>query len=209
MDYNGTALEIEKVLEKLEINQLIDIINIIISLFGVIIIPILLLRFFNKREKQYQLKLDKELEVYKSKMNNELELLKIDKEHLQEKRIEEAITLIEDYFLKMFDKEYIKKLDQPKEKLKFVKLKHNVALKLYLFASDEAVKIFVDMDNNSKNPNELNNKYYMVIRLADLFTQLRKDMGYPNTKCNRDDILTIMLTDWHLHKDEYNEYGKE
>ena len=203
MNLEDIVIGLTKLSNQLSFQQKVDIATLVIGIIGTIIYPLLFLFFFNKREKNYQQKIDKELEAYKVELSKELENLKIEKEHLQKQRIDETLSLIEDYFLKMFDKQYVDKISKNKtEAEKFAVLKRNIGMKLFLFASDEAVKRFVKMEKIGKSNSAESHGMQMVLEFAELLTQIRRDMGYPKTECNRDDILSIILTDWDKYKDK-------
>jgi hypothetical protein len=79
----------------------------------------------------------------------------------------------------------------------------DLGTKLFFFASDETVKKFVQFRKYSLSVGtpEYESMQNIII-LAELIVLIRKDLGYSNTECTKDDFLHIMLTDWDKYETE-------
>lgn len=157
----------------------------------------------------FQHDLSEKLETFKSDLTKEIELLKISESQLQIRKIEEFTEITDFLFNYMFDKEFQKDLD--KKPSKFSIKMANIGSRLFYFASDETVKKYVEwkkfgweMINNASV-----DKNKSIIIFADLVVLMRKDLGYKKTECTRDDFLSIFVTDWDKHKNNYNTSEQE
>lgn len=148
----------------------------------------------------------KELEEFRGQLQRELELIKISQAELQLHKTEEFVKFIE-YFNDIFadkKKQQAIQTDQ-KEKDKFNKNMLDLGVKLFFFASDTTVKKYVEWRFNVIKPRSGTDDRMSLIRIyGDLILEIRKDIGYPNTACDRNDFLNIMLSDWWKHQEGAN-----
>ena len=162
-------------------------------------------KIHEQQKLKFNFELNKQLEEFKSKLAKEMEVLRINESQLHIHKTEEFIELIEFVFTKTLDKKYIAKLSTDKRTiLEFNQKMLSLGAKLFLFASDKTVKKYVEWREfglNDKNKND--NNHQILLIMAELMVLIRKDLGYAETECNRDDFLNIMLTDWNLHKENY------
>ena len=150
--------------------------------------------------------LSEKLETFKSDLTKEIELLKISESQLQIRKIEEFTKITDFLFNYMFDKKFQENLN--KNPSKFNIEMTNIGSRLFYFASDETVKKYVEwkkygLEMVNKEPIDKKESGKIIVLFADLVLLMRKDLGYKKTECTRDDFLSIFLTDWDKHKNDY------
>ncbi len=73
----------------------------------------------------------------------------------------------------------------------------DLGVKLFFFASDTTVKKYIEWRLFMLNPPNGSVDPMQFVKLyGALILELRKDLGYQDTKCDHNDFLNIMLTDW-------------
>lgn len=173
----------------------------ILPICNIIVIPVISALIFNKLDKKHTHQLNKQLESLKGEISRSNDLYKIEKEHLQEQKIDKESNLVKEYFMKMFDKNNLKLMQDKQFQKEFVTLKQELSIDLFMFGSDETVKQFVQLEKmNKKLPTNAQENKERIIALAKLLTQIRKDMGYKDTSCDYNDILNMLLTDWDKYE---------
>jgi hypothetical protein len=159
-----------------------------------------------KEVESVRLQYSKELEKFRVQLQRELELMKISQAELQLHKTEQFVKFI-DYFNTFFaDKKQQQAIQKNQnEKDKFNKNMLDLGVKLFFFASDSTVKKYIEWrfcaikpQNESPDPMNLMRIY------GDLILEIRKDLGYRDTKCDHNDFLNIMLTDWWKHQESFN-----
>ncbi len=161
-------------------------------------------RIHQRNLKLFEHDLSKNLEIFRSDLSKEIELLKISESQLQIRKIEEFTNITDVLFKYMFDKEYQEELKKKPDKLNVIMA--NIGSRLFYFASDETVKKYVEWKKFGWVNKELNDEKEarkIIIIFADLVVLMRKDLGYKKTECNRDDFLSIFLSDWDKYKKDY------
>ena len=151
-----------------------------------------------KNLKGFEYDLNRQLEEFRNQLTADLELMKINESQLHIHKTEEFTKLVEVLITKMLDKQFIEKLGKdPRTQKEFNKTMLDLGTKLFFFASDETVKKFVEWrkyglaaDTSNFDPKQT------IILLAELMVLIRKDVGYTDTQCTKDDFLHIMLKDW-------------
>jgi hypothetical protein len=133
----------------------------------------------------------------------DLEKLKIYESALHIHKAELFSDFAEYVTTKMLDKDYMQKLSTPKVQKEMRDLFMKTGYSLFFYSNDTTVKKFVEFRRSGldadKEPFE---KEKIILILAQLFVEMRKDLGYVDTECNIDDFLTILLTDWTPEKSE-------
>ena len=156
-----------------------------------------------KEVESVRIQYAKELEKFRGQLQRELELMKISQADLQLHKTEQFVKFIE-YFNNFFaDKKKQQAIQKSQnEKAKFNKNMLDLGVKLFFFASDSTVKKYIEWrfcaikpQNGSAEPMKLMRIY------GDLILEIRKDLGYRDTKCDHNDFLNIMLTDWWKHQE--------
>ncbi|GED02965.1 hypothetical protein JDW21_11565 [Bacillus subtilis] len=155
-----------------------------------------------KNLKAFELDLNKQLEEFRNQLTTDLELMKINESQLHIHKTQEFSKLVEVLLISLTDKDYVRKLGSDKR----IQKEHNkkmldLGTKLFFFASDETVKKFVEWRKYSLTVDtpQYEAKQVIII-LAELIVLIRKDLGYSQTECTKDDFLHIMLTDWDRYK---------
>lgn len=155
-----------------------------------------------KNLKAFELDLNKQLEEFRNQLTLDLELMKINESQLHIHKTQEFAKLVEYLLLNLTDKDYVRKLGNDQR----IQKEHNkkmldLGTKLFFFASDETVKKFVEwrkysltVDSPQYDPKQI------LILLAELIVLIRKDLGYRDTECSKDDFLHIMLKDWGTYQ---------
>jgi len=160
---------------------------------------------FQKSVKKFEFQLNSKLEEIKASLTKEIELLKISQAELQIHKTKEFVNFVE-YFNSIFTnpKEIAKITSHEQAARKFNQKMLDLGIKLFFFASDETVKKYVEW---RKYGLQTGQEYYdnkkTLLLYAELVTLMRRDLGYQETGCTRDDFLNIMLTDWDKHQDQY------
>ena len=73
----------------------------------------------------------------------------------------------------------------------------DLGVKLFFFASDDTVKKYIEFRHYGQQRAEGNLDPYEMLKLyGQLITEIRRDLGHDKTKCDYNDFLNIMLTDW-------------
>lgn len=155
-----------------------------------------------KEVENVRIQYAKELEKFRADFQRELELMKINQTELQLHKTEQFVKFIDYFNLFFSDKKKQQAIqNNQKEKDKFNKYMLDLGVKLFFFASDSTVKKYIEWrfctikpKNGTVDPIELMRIY------GDLILEIRKDLGYQDTKCDRSDFLNIMLTDWWKHE---------
>lgn len=161
-------------------------------------------RIHQRNIKLFEHDLSKKLEIFRSDLSKEIELLKISESQLQIRKIEEFTNITDVLFKYMFDKEYQEELNKNPDKLKVIMA--NIGSRLFYFASDETVKKYIEWKKFGWANTESDDKKEaakIIVIFADLVVLMRKDLGYKKTECNRDDFLSIFVSDWDKHKKDY------
>ncbi|QIW82061.1 hypothetical protein [Bacillus tequilensis] len=152
-----------------------------------------------KNLKAFELDLNKQLETFKSDLTTDLELLKINESQLHIHKTQEFTNLIEIFILSLSDPDYTNRLNvDPELRKEHHRKMTDLGTKLFLFASDETVKKFVEWRkfSLSESPDPIK----LVEMLAELLVLIRKDLGYMHTECTKDDFLHILLKDWNENR---------
>ncbi|TQR14726.1 hypothetical protein [Psychrobacillus soli] len=155
-----------------------------------------------KNLKAFELDLNKQLEEFRNKLTTDLELMKINESQLHIHKTQEFAKLVEYLLLNLTDKDYVRKLgtDQKTQKEHNKKML-DLGTKLFFFASDVTVKKFVEWRRYGLTVNTPNyESKQIIILLAELIVLIRKDLGYSETQCTKDDFLHIMLKDWDAYQ---------
>ncbi|MED3982203.1 hypothetical protein [Priestia megaterium] len=157
-----------------------------------------------KNLKVFENKLNKQLEVFKNELTTDLELMKINESQLHIHKTEEFTKLVEVLIVKMLDKDYVAQLGKNQRVTKeYNQTMLNLGTKLFFFASDNTVKKFVEWRKYNLSIEGTNfDPKQIIILLAELIVEIRKDVGYEDTICNKHDFLHIMLTDWHKYENQ-------
>lgn len=155
-----------------------------------------------KSIKKFEFRLNSSLEEFKAALTKEIELVKISQTELQAHKTQEFIRLIEYFNGFLTNKEKrLKLVNNPKEKEEFNKNMLDLGVKLFFFASDSTVKKYVEWRQYGIRAQQKNfDPTETLVRYAELMVMIRQDLGYKNTRCDADDFLNIMLTDWEQHK---------
>ena len=150
---------------------------------------------------------NKQLESFKGDISNEIEKMKIAETELQLHKIKEFTNLVEFLFTNMLDAEYIAQLEKnTKIQKEFNKKMMDLGTKLFFFASDETVKKYVEWRRfGLETEVKKEDQHKVIILLAELMVLIRKDLGYKDTLCTKDDFLHIMLKDWEKHEGKYSD----
>lgn len=155
-----------------------------------------------KNLKVFELDLNKQLEEFRNQLTTDLELMKINESQLHIHKTEEFTKLVEVMITKLLDKQYVEKLGKdPKTQKEYNKTMLDLGTKLFFYASDETVKKFVEWRKYALTADTVNYEpKQIIILLAELIVLIRKDVGYINTQCTKDDFLHIMLKDWDKYE---------
>lgn len=176
----------------------IEIIIILGTLFLFYYVKGLPDRLHKMNIKLFEHDLSKKLETFKASLIREIEMTKISETQLQIRKAEEFTKVTDFMFKFMYDKRYQKKMKDDPNKLNITMA--DISSKLFYFASDETLKKYVEWRQfglkMQKETNGLKEPHRIVILFAELIVLMRKDLGYKNTKCNENDFLNIILTDW-------------
>jgi len=155
----------------------------------------------------YEHELNKQMEIFRTELIKEMELMRISHTELQSHKSEEFINLVEFLYKSMLDKEYLRKLETNlKVQKEFNNKMSTLGTKLFFFASDDTVKKYVEWRKHGLRVDEEAggvDKNRIVILLAELMVLIRRDLGYKDTNCTKDDFLNIMLNDWHKYEGQY------
>lgn len=159
----------------------------------------------DKQLKQVELEMNKQLEEFKADLTREIELLKINESNLYLYKANQFEKLLDSVLVKMLDEDYVKKLDKDKRTMQeFRNNVRSLGTKLFFYASDETVKKFVDFRLTSLQAAEPGfDSTSLIVKFGELIFNIRKDLGYKDTKCTIDDYLNILLNDWEKHKHKY------
>ena len=151
--------------------------------------------------KQIELKLNQQLEAFKSTLTKEVELLKISQTQLYLHKTQEFINLVEYFGQFLADTEKLQKtLKNPKEVVTYKTNMYNLGVKVFFFASDSTIRKYIQWRGQSK-PNPTNDDAIRVLQLyGELVVSIRKDLGYEETTCTSDDFLKIIINDWEEFK---------
>jgi len=88
-----------------------------------------------------------------------------------------------------------------KTQREFNKTMLDLGTKLFIYASDETVKKFVEWRKYGLTADTVNfDSKQIIILLAELIVLIRKDVGNTDTQCTKDDFLNIMLKDWDTYQ---------
>ncbi|MFE4812810.1 hypothetical protein ACFQ9Y_16975 [Peribacillus simplex] len=157
-----------------------------------------------KNLKAFELDLNKQLEEFRNQLTTDLELMKINESQLHIHKTQEFSKLVEVFLLNLTDKDYVRKVGTDRKLQKEYNRKMlDLGTKLFFFASDETVKKFVDFRKYSLSVGTPGyESMQVIIILAELIVLIRRDLGYSNTECTKDDFLHIMLTDWNKYETE-------
>jgi hypothetical protein len=155
-----------------------------------------------KNLKVFELDLNRQLEEFRNQLTTDLELMKINESQLHVHKTEEFTKLVEVMITKLLDKQYVEKLGRdPKTQKEYNKTMLDLGTKLFFYASDETVKKFVEWRKYGLTADTVNYEpKQIIILLAELIVLIRKDVGYSNTQCTKDDFLHIMLKDWDKYE---------
>jgi hypothetical protein len=156
-----------------------------------------------KEVENVRIQYAKELEKFRGQLQSELELMKINQAELQLHKTEQFVKFI-DYFNNFFaDKNKVQAIqNNQNEKDKFNKNLLDLGVKLFFFASDSTVKKYIEWRFCMlKPPNGSLDPLYLIKIYGELILEIRKDLGYLDTKCDHNDFLNIMLKDWWKHQE--------
>ncbi|OIR60000.1 hypothetical protein BLL41_17305 [Bacillus sp. FMQ74] len=161
-----------------------------------------------KNLKKIEHDLNTQLEEFRNKLTTDLELVKINEAQLHIHKTEEFVRLIRLLVMNLTDKDYINELSTNEEvKKEHIKSMTELGSKLFFFASDDTVKKFVEYRKQSLKTNKLEEAEKLINLLGELMVLIRKDLGYSQTECNKNDYLHILLNDWDRYEQKYNERG--
>jgi len=155
-----------------------------------------------KNLKVFEHDLNTQMEILRNQWTTDLELLKINESQLHIHKTEEFSKLVKILILNMLDKKYMRKLaTDEKTKEEFNRSMLDLGTKLFFFASDSTVKKFVEWRKSGQDPAAAAGRdpKHVLILLAELMLEVRKDLGYKDTECTTDDYLYIMIKDWHRY----------
>ena len=155
-----------------------------------------------KSIKNFEFRLNSSLEELKATLTKEIELVKISQTELQVHKTQEFVRLMEYFndFLTNKEKQ-VRLARSQKEKEQFNKNMLDLGAKLFFFASDSTVKKYIEWRQYGLRAQQENfDSTKILVLYAELMVMIRQDLGYKNTKCDADDFLNIMLTDWEQHK---------
>lgn len=162
---------------------------------------------FQRSVKKFEFQLNSKLEEIKAALTKEIELLKISQAEIQVHKTKEFVNFVE-YFNNIFTnpKELEKISKNESDARKFNRKILDLGIKLFFFASDETVQKYVEWRKYGLQAGQegYDNKKTLIL-YAELVTLMRRDLGYKDTECTRDDFLYIMLTDWEKYKEQYKE----
>jgi hypothetical protein len=155
-----------------------------------------------KNLKVFELDLNKQLEEFRNQLTTDLELMKINESQLHIHKTEEFTKLVEVMITKLLDKQFVEKLGRdPRTQKEYNKTMLDLGTKLFFYASDETVKKFVEWRKYGLTADTVNyDPKQIIVLLAELIVLIRKDVGYTDTQCTKDDFLHIMLKDWHIYE---------
>src|SRR5690606_15930359 len=110
--------------------------------------------------KSYEHELNKKLETFKVELSREIEMLKIAESNLHIHKAKEFTEFMEFFFKKMMNKQFISRLNDPKNMRELNDTLMKFSSHLFFFASDETVKKFVEfrrkgLENNPENGKNL------------------------------------------------------
>ncbi|MRX52360.1 hypothetical protein GJU41_00120 [Bacillus idriensis] len=151
-----------------------------------------------KNLKAFEYDLNKQLEEFRNQLTTDLELMKINESQLHIHKTQEFSKLVEVLIINLTDRDYVRRLGTNQATQK----EHNkkmldLGTKLFFFASDETVKKFVEWRKYSLTVDSPNyESKQVIILLAEIMVLIRRDLGYSETECTKDDFLHIMLKDW-------------
>jgi hypothetical protein len=152
-----------------------------------------------KNEQLLQQELNRQLEIFKTDLSRELELLKISRTELQVRKTERFIEFGKLQNKMLVDKEFLDRIKRGDEKA-VSELQADVVdlgVGLFFFASDEAVRDYGSWKVRSAQ-GELEGPE-LLRELGRLMVVLRKDLGYSDTILVGDDFLRLFITDWDQH----------
>ena len=147
---------------------------------------------------------DEGLERFRASLARDLELTKISQGELQVHKTQEFVRLSEFMHEIISDPGKSERaLKNEGEKRKLKKRLLSSAVGLFFFASDETIEAYKAWWQTAQRlgRGERVDAAEPLVRYAELNVSIRRDLGYPNTACNSDDFLQMILTDW----DEYKE----
>ncbi|MCY9204454.1 hypothetical protein [Bacillus atrophaeus] len=161
-----------------------------------------------KNLKNFEHDLNTQLEEFRNKLTTDLELMKINEAQLHIHKTEEFVRLIRLLIMNLTDKDYINDLATNEEtKKEHIKSMTELGSKLFFFASDDTVKKFVEYRKQSLKSSETEDSEKLIVLLGELMVLIRKDLGYSQTECNKNDYLHILLNDWDKYEQKYNDRG--
>ncbi|WP_063335939.1 hypothetical protein [Bacillus subtilis] len=157
-----------------------------------------------KNLKSFEHDLNTQLENFRNKLTTDLELLKINESQLNIRKTEEFLRLISIFIVKLGDQDYIRDLGtKDKVKKEFNENMTDLGSKLFVFASDNTVKKFVEYRKVSLKVNDEKDAEKLIVLLGELMVLIRKDLGYSQTECTKHDFLHILLNDWGKHEHKH------
>ncbi|APH66914.1 hypothetical protein [Bacillus sp. LR_5] len=186
------------------LSVILQLVLVIVSWFIITYVKKLPEQVHAKNLKSFEHDLNTQLEDFRNKLTTDLELLKINETQLNLRKTEEFMRLISIIIVKLGDQDYIRDLGTKDE----VKKEHNknmtdLGSKLFVFASDNTVKKFVEYRKVSLKVNNAKDAEKLIVLLGELMVLIRKDLGYSQTKCTKNDFLNILLNDWENHEHKY------
>ncbi|ANF38865.1 hypothetical protein IM717_04945 [Bacillus velezensis] len=189
------------------LNVILQLILVFVGWFIITYVKKLPDQVHAKNFKKIEHDLNTQLEEFRNKLTTDLELMKINEAQLHIHKTEEFVRLIRLLVMNLTDKDYINDLTTNEE----VKKEHSKSMtelgsKLFFFASDDTVKKFVEYRKQSlkikgDKPTEAER---LIVLLGELMVLIRKDLGYSQTECDKNDYLHILLNDWDKYEQKYN-----
>jgi len=138
----------------------------------------------------------KESEKFKTELNKELELLKISYTSLQANKVQFFSELIDHLNDFQFQFQQTRKTPNKEKQKKQQKRTTLLFAKLFLFASDDTIKKWIEI---RKLPKKESDQKILFLMFTEFILALRRDIGYKDTECNAGDVIHLLYkqSDWN------------
>lgn len=148
---------------------------------------------------------NKKLQKLKSEIDTKLEKLKIYENQSAFKKSEQ-IEKIWNQFINITDLDNLRG-KQREAKFKEMKKEMNkLFIQIFMYASDNTVKRFMEWKNFSIENEDDEGKYIALVLFAKFVIEYRKDLGYADTNINHVDLLSSHITDFERIKEKLEKY---
>lgn len=188
--------------------SIIELIVLVLGFLGLGLIPKL---FYERKLKDYNAEINRALKEFKHELNLELQELRISQENSQPKKVEGFIEF-SDMIYKTIELSRLspgKKFNEKEKEIANDLRKFSYVV--FFFGKDETILKFVEFRKEMELLNHLNQNqkrsdhaYYqsrlMIIILAELMINMRKDLGNNSSEVTIDDYMTILVNDWDKSK---------